>query len=158
MDNLANQDNPATGNSDAFCPQQKQQQRGGDHQKQAGYRRNRSWGQNPYHSNNPSNRQNSSPQSNNSRDGKFCIFCKIMGHTQQECWKWTKEDKPCLDMNGHPFWPKENFNNRLARQNWGSNASRNGKFCVYSKILNHTQQECRKRICDNNLCIDNYSG
>ncbi len=58
-------------------------------------------------------------------------------------------------MNGHPFWPRGNFNNRPAIQNRGSNASRNGKFCVYCKILNHTQQECRKRILDNKPCVDN---
>jgi hypothetical protein len=46
-----------------------------------------------------------------------------------------------------------NTNNRLT-QNQGSNATRNGKFCIYCKILNHTQEECRKRINDKKLCVN----
>jgi len=149
MANLANQAYPTTDNAAVFGLQQRQQQRGGDQQEQAGYRGYKSRNQNPYHSN------HLGPRWNNSRNGKFCNFCQIMGHTQQECWKRIKENKPCIDMNGHPFWPKGNFNNRQEMQNRGSNASRNGKFCIYCKILNHTQQECRKRIRDNNPCIDN---
>jgi hypothetical protein len=46
---------------------------------------------------------------------------------------------------GHDF-SRGNFNNRPSNQNQGgSNASRNGKFCVYCKIMNHAQQECRKK-------------
>jgi hypothetical protein len=44
---LANQANPASGNAAAFRPQQRQQQQGGDQQEQAGYRGNKSQGQNP---------------------------------------------------------------------------------------------------------------
>jgi hypothetical protein len=35
------------------------------------------------------------------------------------------------------------------------NASRNGKFCVYCKIMNHSQEECRKRMRDNKPCVNN---
>jgi len=154
MANPATQANPATGDAATFRPQQKQQQ-GGVQQEQAGYWGNTLRGQNPYHSNNSGNKQNSGPRWNNSHNKTFCIFCKVIGHTQQECWKRIRENKPCIDMNGHPFWPRGNFNNRPAIQNRGSNTSRNGKFCAYCKILNHTQQECRKRICDNKPCVNN---
>jgi hypothetical protein len=92
----------------AFSPQQKHPQRGGGQQGQSGYRGNRSRGQNSYCSNNSGNRKNSGPGSYNSRNGKFCIFCKIMGHCQQECWKRIRENKPCVDMKGQTFWPKLN--------------------------------------------------
>jgi hypothetical protein len=78
---LANQTNPATGNAAVFCLQQRQQQQEGDQQEQAEYRGNKLQGEKPYHSNNPG------PRWNNSHNRKFCIFFKIMGHTQQEGWK-----------------------------------------------------------------------
>ncbi len=45
---------------------------------------------------------------------------------------------------------------RSNRFNSGSrnNRNQNGKYCFYSKIQNHTQEECRKRIKDNKLCKD----
>jgi hypothetical protein len=39
-------------------------------------------------------------------------------------------------------------NGNRSSQNKGNNTSRNGKFYIYCKILNHTQEECRKRIND----------
>jgi hypothetical protein len=50
--------------------------------------------------------EKNAPGLNNSCNRKFYIFWKIMGHAQQECWKRIKENKPCIDMNGCPFWPK----------------------------------------------------
>jgi len=227
MANPATQANPATGDAATFRPQQKQQQ-GGVQQEQAGYWGNTLRGQNPYHSNNSGNKQNSGPRWNNSHNKTFCIFCKVIGHTQQECWKRIRENKPCIDMNGHPFWPRGNFNNRPAIHNRGSNTSRNavlavtdefqnpapqeqdvaafkprqrqqprqqnynkgdcnnrsrgqnyrgnsnnrqnynqnysqpknnfsrnGKYCVYCKMMNHAQEECRKRINDKQPCVNN---
>jgi len=59
------------------------------------------------------------------------------------------------------------FQNRTKRQNSGaphrsnhfnsgagSNTNRNGKYCFYYKIQNHTLEECRKRIWENKLCKD----
>ncbi len=31
----------------------------------------------------------------------------------------------------------------------GNNVNRNGKYCFYCNIQNQTQEECRKRICEN---------
>jgi hypothetical protein len=52
---------------------------------------------------------------------------------------------------------RSNYNSN--RQNYSqnnqpkSNASRNGKFRVYCKIINQTQEECRKPINDNKPCF-----
>jgi hypothetical protein len=48
-----------------------------------------------------------------------------------------------------------NFNNRQSNPTQvGSNTARNGKFCIYCKILSNTQQECRKPIRDNKPCVN----
>jgi hypothetical protein len=48
-------------------------------------------------------------QGNNfNRNGQTCIFCKMQNHRQEECRKRIKTNKPCLDSNGCPFWPKVN--------------------------------------------------
>jgi len=52
-------------------------------------------------------------------------------------------------------------NSNRSSQNQGSNASRNGKFCIYCKILNHTQEECRKKLMIRNpvlMAKDNFTG
>jgi hypothetical protein len=36
------------------------------------------------------------------------VFCKIPNHRQEECRKRINANKPCLDTNGRPFWPKVN--------------------------------------------------
>ncbi len=40
---------------------------------------------------------------------KFCYFCKIQGHWQEECRKQLKENKPCRDAQGQYYWPKIYF-------------------------------------------------
>jgi hypothetical protein len=47
---------------------------------------------------------------------KPAFFCKMHNHRQEECRKLIKANKPCLDSNGHPFWPKINVadSNELA--------------------------------------------
>jgi hypothetical protein len=57
-----------------------------------------------------SGRGGSSGSGNNSnRNGKYCYFCKIQGHWQEECRKRMKENKPCPDAQGHYYWPKVYF-------------------------------------------------
>jgi hypothetical protein len=97
----------------AFRPQQRQQNRGN----QSNFNRgnNSSRGQN-YRSNyNGNNRQNynksNHPKSNASRNCKFCVYCKIMNHTQEECHKRINENKPCVTSKGHLYWPKVNSTN-----------------------------------------------
>jgi len=98
MANPATQANPATGDAATFRPQQKQQQ-GGVQQEQAGY-----WGRGNF--NNRPAIQNRG--SNTSRNGKFCAYCKILNHTQQECRKRIRDNKPCVNNKGQLFWPKIN--------------------------------------------------
>jgi hypothetical protein len=63
--------------------------------------------------NNQQRQQNKSWRQNNqgnnfNRNGQTCIFCKMQNHRQEECRKRIKANKPCLDSNGRPFWPKVN--------------------------------------------------
>jgi len=52
---------------------------------------------------------NSGTGSNSNRNGKYCYFCKIQGHRQEECQKQIKENKPCQDAQGRYYWPKVYF-------------------------------------------------
>jgi hypothetical protein len=49
---------------------------------------------------------NSGSGNNNNRNDKYCYFCKIQGHRQEECRKRMKENKPCRDGQGRYYWPK----------------------------------------------------
>ena len=60
---------------------------------------------NPYSWRNPNQPQ---PGSNSNRNKQICVFCKIPNHRQEECRKRINANKPCLDTNGRPFWPKVN--------------------------------------------------
>jgi len=60
---------------------------------------------NPYTWRNPNQPQ---PGSNSNRNKQICVFCKIPNHRQEECRKRINANKPCLDTNGRPFWPKIN--------------------------------------------------
>jgi hypothetical protein len=62
------------------CPQQQQFR-----QRQSNNRGNRSRGQNSYRGNNNGNRSSQNQGNNVSRNGKFCLYCKILNHTQKEC-------------------------------------------------------------------------
>jgi hypothetical protein len=85
-------------------PQQQQQQQQFCQQQQFNNRGNRSRGQSSYRGNN--NRSNQG--SNASRNGKFCIYCKILNHTQEECHKRINDKKPCVNGKGQLYWPKIN--------------------------------------------------
>ena len=49
---------------------------------------------------------NSGSGNNSNRNGKYCYFCKLQGHRQEECRKRMKENKPCRDAQGRYYWPK----------------------------------------------------
>jgi hypothetical protein len=53
----------------------------------------------------PCNRQFQSGNNSN-RNGKYCFYCKIQNHTQEECQKRFHENKPCRDRQGCAYWPK----------------------------------------------------
>ncbi len=52
---------------------------------------------------------NSNSRINNNSNWKFCYFCKIQGHRQEECQKQIKENKPCHDAQGRTYWPRIYF-------------------------------------------------
>jgi hypothetical protein len=100
----------------AFQPQRRQQQqfRGN----------NRGRGQNSYRGNsnnrpsqNQNQNQNAYKGSNASTNGKFCVYCKILNHTQEECQKRKKDNKPCVNNKGQLYWPKINNINTQSAQN-----------------------------------------
>jgi len=88
-----------------FKPQQRQQQR--PQQNYNNRDNNCSSGQN-YRSNNNNRQNHNQPRTNAARNGKFCIYCKIMNHTQEECSKQINDNKPCVTNKGHMYWPKIN--------------------------------------------------
>jgi hypothetical protein len=64
-------------------------------------RNNRFQGKNqnqPHGSGQRSNRYN--PGSGNNQNRKYCFYCKIKNHTQEECQKRIKDNKPCKDKQG----------------------------------------------------------
>jgi len=113
----------------AFRQQQRPQNRAFQSSSNRG--NNRSRGQNNKHYNN-GNRQNyqnynqsSQPKSNNSGNGKFCAYCKILNHSQEECRKRIKDNKPCVTNSGKLYWPKVNSTNdnpNTVQQNSNPNA------------------------------------
>jgi hypothetical protein len=75
--------------------------------------------QNNYRQNNPQQwrsgpNNNSGPGSNANRNKTTCIFCKNLGHRQEDCRKRINANKPCLDLSGKPFWPKINTTDNSA--------------------------------------------
>ena len=53
-----------------------------------------------------SNRYNSGNGNKRNLNGKYCFYCKIQNHTQEECRKRIKDNKPCKDKQGCAYWPK----------------------------------------------------
>jgi hypothetical protein len=51
---------------------------------------------------------NSSPGNNSNRNKTTCIFCKKLGHRQEDCQKRINANQPCLDSSGKTFLPKIN--------------------------------------------------
>jgi hypothetical protein len=109
----------------AFRPQQRQQNRGP--QQNFNNRGNNCSSGQGYRSNyNNGNHQNSNqPKSNASRNSKFCVYCKIMNHTLEECRRRINNNKPCVTSKGQLYWPKVNSTNdnpNTVQQNSNPNA------------------------------------
>jgi hypothetical protein len=45
------------------------------------------------------------PGSNANRNRKYCSYCKLQNHRQEE-WKQRIRKKPCCDAQGRAYWPK----------------------------------------------------
>jgi hypothetical protein len=114
----------------AFRPQQRPQNQGFQSNSNRG--NNRSRGQNNRSNYNNGNRQNyqsynqsNQPKSNASGNGKFCAYCKILNHIQEDCRKQIKDNKPCITNKGQLYWPKVNSTNdnpNTVQQNSNPNA------------------------------------
>ncbi len=51
-------------------------------------------------------KSNTRPGNNTNRNGKYCFYCKLQNHTQDECFKRIREKKPCRDRQGRAYWPR----------------------------------------------------
>ncbi len=51
-------------------------------------------------------RSNLGPGNNAKRNGKYCFYCKLQNHTQEECFKQIREKKLCKDRQGCAYWPR----------------------------------------------------
>jgi hypothetical protein len=93
----------------AFRPQQRQQPQRYNQQQNSNYRSN----QNQQQKGKPNKKfypkkQNNSNTQGNSGNGKFCAYCKILNHSQEECRKRIRDNKPCVTNQGKMYWPKVN--------------------------------------------------
>ncbi len=64
-------------------------------------------------------RSNSGPENNANRNGKYCFYCKLQNHTQDECFKRIHEKKPCRDRQGRAYWPRVYLTENSDSQNQG---------------------------------------
>ncbi len=69
------------------------------------------------HSNNY--RSNTGPGNNANRNGKYCFYCKLQNHTQEECFKRIRDKKPCKDRQGRAYWPRVYLTENSDSQNQG---------------------------------------
>jgi len=75
-------------------------------QNQGGY----ATGQGGYQTGSGSNKRGGSLGGNNAaRNNKYCYFCKLQGHRQEECQRRINENKPCRDAQGQTYWPRIYF-------------------------------------------------
>ena len=59
-----------------------------------------------YKGNSNNYKNNAGPGNNTNRNGKYCFYCKLQNHTQDECFKRIREKKPCRDRQGRAYWPR----------------------------------------------------
>ena len=62
---------------------------------------------------------NAGPGNNTNRNGKYCFYCKLQNHTQDECFKRIREKKPCRDRQGRAYWPRVYVTENSDSQNQG---------------------------------------
>ena len=93
----------------AFRPQQRQQQQRYGQQQNSNYRSYQNQQQKGKSNKNsyPKKTTNNNSQGN-SGNGKFCAYCKILNHSQEECRKRMRDNKPCVNNQGKLYWPKVN--------------------------------------------------
>ncbi len=72
-----------------------------------------------YSGNSGNYRGNSGPGNNTNRNGKYCFYCKLQNHTQDECFKRIQEKKLCRDRQGRAYWPRVYLTENSDSQNQG---------------------------------------
>jgi len=92
----------------AFRPQQRQQQQRYTPQQNSNYRNNQNQQKGKQSKNSYPKKTNNSNTQGNSGNGKFCSYCKILNHSQEECRKRMRDNKPCVTNQGKIYWPKVN--------------------------------------------------
>jgi hypothetical protein len=93
----------------AFRPQQRQQQQRYGQQQTSNYRSNQTQQQKgKSNKNSYPKKTNNTTSQGNSGNGKFCAYCKILNHSQEECRKRMRDNKPCVNNQGKLYWPKVN--------------------------------------------------
>jgi hypothetical protein len=53
-----------------------------------------------------SSKPESGPGNNANRNGKYCFYCKLQNHMQEDCFKRIRDKKPCKDKQGRAYWPR----------------------------------------------------
>jgi hypothetical protein len=48
----------------------------------------------------------SGPGNNANRNGKYCFYCKLQKHTQEDCFKRIRDKKPYKDKQDCAYWPR----------------------------------------------------
>jgi hypothetical protein len=77
---------------------------------------------------------------------------------QQQQQRYTQQQNSSYRGNQNQHKGKQNNKNSYPKKSNPNNLqgnSGNGKFCCYCKILNHSHEECRKRMRDNKPCVTN---
>jgi hypothetical protein len=64
-------------------------------------------------------RSNTGPGNNTNKNGKYCFYCKLQNHTQDECFKRIHEKKLCRDRQGRAYWPRVYLTENSDSQNQG---------------------------------------
>ncbi len=76
----------------------------------------------------PSYSSRSGPGNNSNRNGKYCFYCKLQNHTQEDCFKRIKDKKPCKDKQGRAYWPRVYVTSNSDQQERDSPGQQQG-FC-----------------------------
>jgi hypothetical protein len=64
-------------------------------------------------------RTGSGPGNNANRNGKYCFYCKLQNHTQEDCFKRIRDKKLCKDKQGRAYWPRVYLTSNSDQHNQG---------------------------------------
>ncbi len=59
----------------------------------------------------------SGPGNNANQNGKYCFYCKLQNHMQEDCFKRIRDKKPRKDKQGHAYWPRVYLTSNSDQQN-----------------------------------------